>query len=172
MSPRNDPSRFTLLSGNGICLSCGPDPAVGEPCSLLLRRQAEPALFQSFRVELLSASEGDIGALAGYYDENSFYLFGLRKEKAGCSLVLSEQIGNRRTVRVLASMDTADAVLSVLGDGLNRHFFLHGEPVADLRTEYLCDEGLPSPKRFTGAMYGLAAVGCGKVCFHETETKR
>lgn len=172
MSPRNDPSRFTQLSGNGICLSCGPDPAVGEPCSLLLRRQAEPVLFQSFRVELLSASEGDIGALAGYYDENSFYLFGLRKEKAGCSLILSEQIGNRRTVRVLASMDTADAVLSVRGDGLNRHFFLHGEPVADLRTEYLCDEGLPSPKRFTGAMYGLAAVGCGKVCFHETETEQ
>ena len=165
ISPRNDPARFTQQSGDGITLDCGPDPAAADPCSLLLRRLAEPALFQSFRVDMLSAAEGDIGALAGYYDESSFYLFGLRKEKEGCSLILSEQIGNLRPTRVLASLDTDDAVLSVRGDGLDRHLFLQGEPVADLRTEYLCDEGLPSPRRFTGAMYGLAAVGRGAVRF-------
>lgn len=170
ISPRNDPARFMRLSGNSVCLDCGPDPAAGEPCSLLLRRQAEPALIQSFRVEMLSASDGDIGALTGYYDENSFYLFGLRKENKGCSLILSEQIGIHRTVRVLASLDAEEAVLTVRGDGLTRHFFLHDKPVASLRTEYLCDEGLPSPKRFTGAMYGLAAIGCGKVFFHETKS--
>ena len=113
---------------------------------------------------------GDIGALTGYYDERSFYLFGLRKEEEGCSLILSEQIGDSRDTRILASLDTSDALLSVQGDGLNRRLFLRGKAVAGLRTEYLCDEGLPSRRRFTGAMYGLAAVGAGDAAFEETES--
>ena len=63
-----------------------------------------------------------------------------------------------------------DAVLSVRGEGLDRRLLLQDRTISVLRTEYLCDEGLPNSKRFTGAMYGLAAVGSGTVVFDEPET--
>ncbi len=170
ISPRNDPETFTERTGGRIRLRCGPDPASVLPCSLLLRRQSEPELIQTARVDLDQACEGDVGALAGYYDEQSFYLFGLRKEKEGCSLILSEQVEGNRSIRILAALDAPDAVLSVLGEGLERRLLLRNRTMAVLRTEYLCDEGLPNSKRFTGAMYGLAAVGSGAVVFDETET--
>ena len=169
ISPRNDPERFLLREDSAICLRCGPDPAATDPCSLLLRRQDEPSLSQSVRIDMSQASEGDLGALAGYYDEQSFYLFGLRKEKSGCSLILTEQIGNSRSTKVLASLDNQDALLSVRGEGLDRSMILQGRAVAGIRTEYLCDEGLPNRKRFTGAMYGLSAVGSGTIAFQERD---
>ena len=167
ISPRNDPGAFARRAERGVCLRCGPDPASTEPCSLLLRRQSEPVLARSIRVDMRRAAEGDLGALTGYYDEHSFYLFGLRKEKRGCALTLEEQIGDRRTARVLARIDGPEAALSVRADGLERRLLLGDSPVAVIRTEYLCDEGLPSAKRFTGAMYGLAAVGSGQIDFEE-----
>ncbi len=170
ISPRNDPETFTEQTGSRIRLRCGPDPASVLPCSLLLRRQCEPELTQTVRVDLDQACEGDIGALTGYYDEQSFYLFGLRKEKEGCSLILSEQVGKSRSTRILTALDATDALLSVRGEGLERRLLLQGRTVAVLRTAYLCDEGLPNSKRFTGAMYGLAAVGSGAAVFDETET--
>ncbi len=170
ISPRNDPDTFTDRSGDRIRLRCGPDPASLLPCSLLLRRQSEPELVQTARVDLSQACEGDIGALTGYYDEQSFYLFGLRKEKKGCSLILTEQVGDSRNTRILAALDVLDAVLSVRGEGLDRRLLLQDRTISVLRTEYLCDEGLPNSKRFTGAMYGLAAVGSGTVVFDEPET--
>ena len=167
ISPRNDPKSFMLSEGTSIRLHSGPDPAAAVPCSLLLRRQSEPGLYQSVRIDMGPAPVGDLGALAGYYDEQSFYLFGLRKEKEGCSLILTEQIGNSRSTRILASLSTQEAQLSVRGDGLDRSLILQDRTVAAIRTEYLCDEGLPNRKRFTGAMFGLAAVGSGTVSFQE-----
>ena len=165
VSPRNDPERFSLRSVAGITLRCGADPASADPCSLLLRRQSEPFLSQTVRVDMRGACEGDLGALAGYYDERSFCLFGLRKEKNGCSLVLDELVGGRRKTQALAFLEEPEAVLSVCGDGLTRRLLLGNQPVAVIRTDYLCDEGLPDSKRFTGAMYGLAAVGSGTITF-------
>ena len=167
ISPRNDPASFMVQEDSVIHMRCGPDPASVVPCSLLLRRQDELDLYSAVRIDMAQASEGDLGAVTGYYDEQSFYLFGLRKDKEGCSLVLTEQIGNSRETKILASLDTQNAQLSVRGEGLERRLFLQDQAVASIRTEYLCDEGLPNRKRFTGAMYGLAAVGSGTVSFQE-----
>ncbi|MBR2660148.1 MAG: family 43 glycosylhydrolase [Clostridia bacterium] len=172
ISPRNDPDRFVSAQGQSLILRCGPDPASTDPCSLLLHRQTEPLFTQSFRICMDSADAGDLGGLAGYYDERSFYLFGIRKESGAYSLVLSEQIGSERKETVLATLPEASVRLSVCGSGLTRTFalFRNGayESVAVIRTAYLCDEGLPEGKRFTGALYGLAAVGTGAVVFQET----
>ena len=167
ISPRNDPKRFVLSESPVVCLRGGPDPASTEPCSVLLRRQTESVLMQSALVDMNQAQEGDFGALTGYYDEQSFYLFGLRKEKTGCSLVLTEQIGANRSVRILASLDKQSALVSVRGNGLNRCLYMEDSSVASIRTEYLCDEGLPSRRRFTGAMFGFAAVGSDTVSFQD-----
>ena len=172
ISPRNDPDRFASVQGQSLILRCGPDPASVNPCSLLLRRQEESVFTQSFHISMDSADEGDFGGLAGYYDERSFYLFGIRKAGSGYSLILSEQIGNERKETVLATLPEPSVHLSVRGKGLTRtlSLFRNGaeESVAVIRTAYLCDEGLPEGKRFTGALYGLAAVGTGTVAFQET----
>lgn len=172
ISPRNDPDRFASVRGQSLILRCGPDPASTDPCSLLLRRQEESEFSHSFRVSMRSADEGDFGGLTGYYDERSFYLFGIRKETGVCSLILSEQIGSKRKETVLAALPEDSARLSVRGSGLTRtlSLFRNGaeESMAVIRTAYLCDEGLPEGKRFTGALYGLAAVGTGTVVFQET----
>lgn len=172
VSPRNDPARFASVQGSRITLVCGPDPACTDACSLLLRRQAEAVFEQSFRIGMGSAQDGDFGGLAGYYDERSFYLFGVIREGGGYSLVLTEQIGAERKARRLAGLSGPDVRLSVRGSGLVRtlSFFRDGveEPVSVIRTDYLCDEGLPDGKRFTGALLGIAAVGKGSVVFQET----
>lgn len=172
ISPRNDPARFMSEQGDHLILRCGPDPAGTVPCSLLLRRQAEAVFTQSFYVRMDDAGEGAFGGLAGYYDERSFYLFGVRKEKGACSLILTEQIGSERKTQVLAVLNDPAVCLSVRGSGLTRtlSFFRNGDEhnAALIRTAYLCDEGLREGKRFTGAMLGIAAVGTGTVAFQET----
>lgn len=169
VSPRNDPARFMAEQGDRLILRCGPDPAGTDPCSLLLRRQAEASFTQSFHVRMDEAGESAFGGLTGYYDERSFYLFGIRKENGVYSLVLTEQTGGERKTEVLASLAGPAVRLSVRASGLTRtlSFFRDGieHTAARIRTEYLCDEGLPDGKRFTGAMFGIAAVGTGAVAF-------
>ena len=177
IAPRSDPAAFARVTPEEIVLEAGADPAGTAPCSLLLARQKEAAFTQSVTADLSGAPEGTWGGLAGYYDEHSFCLFGLRKEASGCSLVLSEQVGDARTEQVLAASLPDSGLLSVTGSGLTRRFALleDGRETAGVtvRTPYLCDEGLAETKRFTGALLGLGAVGAGKAAFrgHALEQK-
>ena len=171
ISPRNDPERFASRQNKDLILQCGSDPASTDPCSLLLRRQTEAVFSQSFRIRMDRAEDGDFGGLAGYYDERSFYLFGVRKEGSSYILLTEEQIGSERKTSFLATLDDPAVHLTVRGNGLARTFSLSRngseETLAVIRTAYLCDEGLPDGKRFTGALLGLAAVGKGTVIFQE-----
>ena len=173
ISPRNDPRRFSVMDRETVRLRAGSDPAAVEPCSLLLRRQTEASFDQSVFVDMREAADGDTGGLIGYYDERSFCLFGLRKEAGSCSLILTEQIGEKSETRLLASLPLSAAHLVVHAEGLTRSFCftLNGteQTAAVVRTPYLCDEGLACGKRFTGALYGYVAVGSGSVLFQETD---
>ncbi len=169
ISPRNDPARFAVFNENSIILHCGPDPSATEPCSLLLCRQSEASFSQSVHVSVQEADEGSAGGLIGYYDEHSFCFLALRRETERFAVILTEQIGDVRKTDVLAVLQDPFIDLLVEGRGLDRTFSLLRDGIsqhlASLRTPYLCDEGLPSVKRFTGALSGLAAVGNGKVHF-------
>ena len=171
ISPRGDPAAFARIREEETRLTAGADPAGITPCSLLLRRQQEAAFSQEATVDLSEAGEGALGALAGYYDERSFYLFGVRKDPDALTLVLTEQIGPERTDRALARVKGPAVRLAVRGAGLERRLCLMEDGretlALSLRTEYLCDEGLSGGKRFTGALLGLAAVGSGEVVFRE-----
>ena len=169
IAPRNDPETFARVSGDTVTLQAGMDPSGIGPCSLLLIRQKETVFTQRVLVDLSGAREGAWGGLVGYYDEHSFCLFGIRKERSGSSVILSERIGDERATQILTSSDSLSAVLSVRGEGLSRRFSLlrDGREIAGIsvRTPYLCDEGLKETKRFTGALLGLGAVGSGPVIF-------
>ena len=171
IAPRSDPSDFAMFSDNCITLQAGPDPAGIAPCSLLLRRQREACFLQSVRVDLSHAGPGTLGGITGYYDERSFFVFGLRKTETGCRAELLEQIGENRRSISLGELPGWSAELSAEGKGLERQLRLKAEGAApicsDLQTGYLSDEGLTGGKRFTGATLGLAALGKGSVTYLE-----
>ena len=173
ISPRGDPARFADISVSRIRLRAGADPAGLEPCSLLLLRQAEASFSQSVCLDLSDAGSSTLAGLTGYYDECSFFLFGLRKTPEGCDLILLEQKGAAREIRVLDTLPGFSARLRVEADGLRRRFYVDptdeaissAPPLLSLRTEYLSDEGAFGQKRFTGATLGLAAIGTGTARF-------
>lgn len=176
ISPRNNPDAFTSFAENTATLTAGPDPSTTEPSSLLLARQSEAVFTQSVRVDLSAAAEGTWGGLAGYYDERSFFLFGIRKDASGCVLTFSEQIGSDRTTRILTPLPSPSALLSVRGNGLSRTLCLtensRERSLLTFRAAYLCDEGLSEGKRFTGALLGFCAIGSGPVRFHQHQLEQ
>ena len=169
ISPRSDYRAFADFDGERILLRGGADPSEISGTSLLLIRQAEACFRQSARVDLSRAADGDFAGLAGYYDERSFFLFGLRKGPEGCTLEIAEQIGSERRQRTLRSLRSFEACLSAEGRGLTRALYLCDGPEKELlltlRADYLSDEGLTGGKRFTGAALGLIAVGSGTAVF-------
>ena len=165
ISPRADFRNFASFCGNRILLRCGSTPSEISGNSLLLLRQTEACFTQSARVDMTQAQPGEFGGLCGYYDERSYFLFGLRKGREGCTLEVLEQVGAEQKRRTLCAVDGCSARLSVEGTGLRRSLFrLHEsgkELLLTLSADYLSDEGLSEGKRFTGAALGLAAVGDG-----------
>ena len=171
ISPRGNPGAFARAEDGALILRAGADPAGLAPCSVLLRRQREAFFTQEVLLDLSGAEPGCEAGLIGYYAENSFCFFGLRKEADGCALILTEQAGAERSTRHLASCPGVRFRLRASGRGLTRAFsLLPGDQEAcavTLRTPYLCDEGIAEGKRFTGAMLGFAAVGAGEARFED-----
>lgn len=169
ISPRNDPALFAQIRDQEIILRCGSDPASIEACSLLLQRQAEARFCESVRIDLTNADTGTLAGLAGYYDERSFFLFGIRRTEEGFRLEAVEQIGEQRRTQVFGPCSGPVAGLAVEGEGFARRLYLESgqerTPLATLSVDYLSDEGLTGGKRFTGPLLGIAAVGSGSVSF-------
>ncbi|MBR1584681.1 MAG: family 43 glycosylhydrolase [Clostridia bacterium] len=167
VSPRADPRAFAQWAGGDLRLLCGGDPASVAPSSVLLRRQTEKCFTQSVHVDMADAAAGSAAGLTGYYDERSFFLFGIRKETARYCLVLIEQIGDTRQERILKELPGPAAALTVEGDGFTRRLLCENIEVGVFRAEYLCDEGVQGGKRFTGALVGVAAVGQGTAALND-----
>lgn len=169
ISPRSDYHSFASFRGLDILMQCGADPSEISGTSLLLIRQSEACFRYTAQVDMAQTLIGDFAGLAGYYDERSFFLFGLRKKQTGCTLEVVEQIGEERKQHLLRTLKASSVCLAVEGKGLSRTLYLCSdqkkELLLTLRTDYLSDEGLTEGKRFTGATLGLAAVGKGKALF-------
>ena len=171
IAPRADPHTFARMEEDRVILRSGGDPARIDPCSLLLCRQAEADFCQSARVDMAKAETGDMAGLIGYYDERSFFVFGLEKTETGCSLKIIEQNGEQRTERVLEQISAQEEKILIQSDCLSRKLYVQRDGkrrlTASIRTPYLCDEGVTGGKRFTGALCGLAAIGQGEAAFRE-----
>lgn len=169
ISPRTDPASFAKAIPNGWELRAGGNPSGVAQTSLLLRRQAEKRFVQQVKVDSSALAANSYAGLAGYYDENSYYLFGIEKTESGCWLSVVEQIGKEENKCRLIEWTAETTVLRVEADGCERKLFCENDGVmkqlAVLNAVYLSDEGLKMGKRFTGATLGMAAVGCGTASF-------
>lgn len=105
--------------------------------------------------------------LTGYYDEYTFFTYGVYKSENGYSLKLFEKVDEDEKISCTAEIpETAEALyLKVLTDGLKRTFLYStdGENYTELYTAenvyYLCSQAINKGKRFTGAMIGMYAYG-------------
>ena len=167
VAPRTDPATFACWEGENLILRGGAELSAMDGVSLLARRQEEAAFIQQAEadVENLTGKAG----LAGYYDENSWYMLALEQTEESCRLVALEHAGTE--TRELASIPWRgnSAKLRVRASGLARVLEYEKTGVwhefARVHAKYLTDEGLRMGKRFTGAVLGMAAVGQGSAVF-------
>ncbi len=142
--------------------------------NIVLTRQTGFVFDYVADMELPEMSEGQHAGITGYYDENTYLLFGVIKRSGKQYIFCSEHVGDEDRIKVSdeALPDDATAVrLSMKTDYLERvlSYYIRragdagGEPaeLTDFATlpkvYYLCDEGLKKGKRFTGALAGMYA---------------
>ena len=166
LCPRLDPMSFGREDGMKIRLSAGADLTDRDRAHLWVRRQTESGMTQSATVDVSGLAAGSVAGLTGYYDEGSFYLFGLRRTAENSELVLIEQIGPECRERTVGTLPVLSARLTAAGQGFSRTLACPEAGVSlDIRVEYLMDGGSLTGKRFTGATLGVAAVGEGEAVF-------
>ena len=164
--PRADYRRFTRFDGAKIVLTGGTALHDMTDAHLLLHRQREANVDQRALVDVSAMETGGMAGLTGYYDENSWYLLGLRRLEKGAEIALIQHIGTETAEETLGTTESRQARLQIKGSGLTRCASCAESPKAlSFRVEYLTDEGLRMGKRFTGAALGLAAVGKGEAVF-------
>lgn len=105
--------------------------------------------------------------LTGYYDNYTFFTYGIYKSESGYALKLFEKIDEDEKFSCSAEIPASAGALylKVSTDGLRRDFYysIDGENYTKLYTAeniyYLCSEAINKGKRFTGAMIGMYAYG-------------
>ena len=110
--------------------------------------------------------------ITGYYDENTYFTYGVYKTENGYSLKLFEKIDELEKYTFEADIaDTENIYLKICTTGLKRRFLysIDGENWNELGTVenlyYICSQAINKGKRFTGAMIGLYAyAGENEAC--------
>lgn len=103
--------------------------------------------------------------ITGFYDENTYFTYGIYKSDNGYSLKLFEKIDEDEKYTFAADIpdDCNSIYLKTETKGLERKFLYStdGKTYTELGTAqnlyYLCSQAISKGKRFTGAMIGLYA---------------
>ena len=118
-------------------------------------------------MDIPDIKDGQSAGICGYYDENTFFEFGITSKEGRRYLYANEHIGDEDrallskepfdgaagSIRLYMDTDRQRRELSYcLNEEGDRKHFATLENVF-----YLCDEGLDWGKRFTGAMVGMYA---------------
>jgi xylan 1,4-beta-xylosidase len=142
-----------------------------ESRNIVLRRQTSFKFRYSVILDIPQMHEGQSAGITGYYDENTFFEFGIMKKEGGIYVYSNEHIGDQdktmisdaaipedtEAIRFDMDTDYFTRVLSysTLSSGKTSPAKIH---VTLENVNYLCDEGLKKGKRFTGALVGMYAV--------------
>ncbi len=135
--------------------------------NIVLRRQSSLHFSYSVTLDIPDMEDGQSAGICGYYDENTFFEFGITTKERRRYLYVNEHIGDED--RALLSKEPFDGAAGSIRlymdtDRLRRELSYsldkeeNRESFATLENVfYLCDEGLERGKRFTGAMVGMYA---------------
>ncbi|MCR4903918.1 MAG: family 43 glycosylhydrolase [Butyrivibrio sp.] len=134
--------------------------------NVLVRRQAHFNFDAGVLMEIPEfTAKGQYAGLIGYYDENTWCIFGVKEDNGKKRLFSCEHIGHEDFVKTgdFISDNNKTIRLIMKTRGLNRElsYSFEDEKVLDFgvldNVYYLCDEGIKMGKRFTGATIGMAA---------------
>ena len=164
--------------------------------NIVLRRQTAFRFRYEVTLELPKLCEGQSAGITGYYDENTFFEFGITARSGRIYVYSREHIGDEDRFKLSDSqLESSEIRLRMDTDYLRRDLYFRscGEDDADRapgdeapakelietsdytlfttldNVNYLCDEGLKKGKRFTGALVGMyvcRGVGSLKAIFH------
>ncbi len=135
--------------------------------NIVLRRQTAFRFRYEVTMEIPKLLQEQCAGITGYYDENTFFEFGILNEDEALYVYSRQHIGDEDSVtvsfRTLPS-GTRSIRLSMETDYLKRDLsycisdeYTHFATLENVY--YLCDEGLKKGKRFTGALVGMYAFG-------------
>ena len=134
--------------------------------NITVQRQPDFNFDAICRVQLGIAlnSEQNYG-MTGYYDENTYFTYGIYKNGDGYAIKLFEKIDEDEKFSCVADItETIGSIyLKISTKGLKRTFYysLDGNNYNEIYTAenvyYLCSQAITKGKRFTGAMIGMYA---------------
>ncbi len=140
--------------------------------NIVLRRQKHFIFTAEALMGLVPMKPGQDAGITCYYDENTWLKFGVFVRQEGSMLLkVREHIGtlDRESAETVNIDPGANGLyLRVKTNYLRREFYYSygGKDFNSFVTleevNYLCDEGLKTGKRFTGAMVGVYAYGGGE----------
>ncbi len=112
--------------------------------------------------------------LTGYYDENTYFTYGIYKNGNGYALKLFEKIDEDEKYTYTADIPEVQSslYLRIVTEGLKRTFLysIDGKSFTEVGTVqnlyYLCSQAITKGKRFTGAMIGMYAYSGDNTPFY------
>lgn len=140
--------------------------------NLALTRQTSFSEIYSVYLEIPELEEGQSAGITGYYDENTYLLFGLKNKGGKTYIFLNQHIGDVDDImeqEISFSENAKYLKLAMDTHFLKRSFYYcelediyeKNDGTSDIlftsldNVYYLCDEGLKRGKRFTGALCGM-----------------
>ncbi len=140
--------------------------------NIVLRRQTSFSFDFSACLEISEISEGQRAGITGYYDENTFFEFGVTRKNGKLFVYSDEHIGESDSIFYGDSeiSEKTDHIVFYMSTEYFCRVLSYKTIITGLdgdRTDfktlsnvyYLCDEGYHVGKRFTGALVGMYAYG-------------
>lgn len=144
--------------------------------NILLRRQSAFCFRAEAEFAAPALTMGQEAGITCYYDENTWVCFFLSRSQESYFLQVREHIGTETIDHRTENLHDPTSMRLMLGVDtkyLERSFYyaLAGKEVKTAErlsdVYYLCDEGIPAGKRFTGAMTGMYGYAGEKPLFIE-----
>lgn len=159
LCPRNMFSHFASYENGILTLETGDSPDGARQVSMALKRQSEKQFDEQVTLDVSQLMTGDFAGITGYYDENSYFLFGIIRGVEENKVCVIEKIASKKQEVTSFSFKGDKAHLAIQTNGMQRILFYEKIRLVILEdTSYLSDEGLQLGKRFTGATHGLFAI--------------
>lgn len=135
--------------------------------NIVLRRQQDFRFTTDCKMRIPELKNGQNAGVTGFYDENTFFKFGVFNNDGEIVIKAVEHIGDEdrthdsETMPVLSGKEFI--YFKMVTDYLKRDLYVSYDGIDYVKfitldnVYYLCDEGLKKGKRFTGAMVGMYA---------------
>ena len=136
-----------------------------ESRNIVVRRQTDFSFEASVLLNIPdNLKDGQFAAITGYYDENTYFVFGVMAKEGRRFIFENEHVGDKDSLQIgdCIDSDIKKIRLKMTTRNLQRKLCYSFNGVDEFHfvtldnVYYLCDEAIKMGKRFTGATVGMA----------------